>query len=723
MLSPLLRRCCLTLTLLLGVHGILASHAAAQLTGVSTTLDTTAPLLGDPDGQWISLIVDGQPQPGTPSPPDWNIEGGALQAQPGAGPWLMRPPGPSMINPVLSATFTEPTEIQATLLIRGQLRRGKPWSGLGLRLRGRHASLVAIRRGKLKVLDRFRFRSFYNRAQVEVTLRLLGDLLLVTARDAGRDIPLGAGLLRGDRVTGATGDLVGLIPTRRWSGGISALRVRQTCQPAPAASVLAEDTPMVFRLPKRDVANATYGYEVGEAKGGSVLFLTSPGGLEAHHCKGRAIGPLEAYSPWTQRDPRYHSLTAPDRARLAEDPMLDLGYSDPEMVERTLEGLARRYPRHARKITLGRSHNGRPISALLIANDLQALQSESRPSILINGGHHGNELLSIDFALDVTRQLLTQAAQGPSADPRFQRWLSTYAIWCVPLVNPDGNYAYLTESSAAGRKNRRDVNGDGRLAVKEGVDLNRNYPFRWGALGERGSRSDPQSVYYRGRAPASEPEVQALMKLVDQERFAVSLSFHTGAVAVLTPYTIEGNPPPSPDVAAPLAEAMATAIGEHPQGHTVPVLSNLYAVDGVDQDWMMYTYGTIAMLIEGALWTPIDPEARAAIIESIRPAWAVLLDRLIDGPTLSGQITDAAGRPVGARVEIEEITAHNGERWHARCRDGRFDRLLPAPGRYTLKITAPGQPPLIEPVEVTGHTTVNIALPRPVKSRCPSPRR
>jgi len=46
-----------------------------------------------------------------------------------------------------------------------------------------------------------------------------------------------------------------------------------------------------------------------------------------------------------------------------------------------------------------------------------------------------------------------------------------------------------------------------------GVDLNRNFPFQWGL--DLGSSDDPCSEEYCGRAPASEPKVQAIVNYVE----------------------------------------------------------------------------------------------------------------------------------------------------------------------------------------------------------------
>jgi carboxypeptidase T len=57
------------------------------------------------------------------------------------------------------------------------------------------------------------------------------------------------------------------------------------------------------------------------------------------------------------------------------------------------------------------------------------------------------------------------------------------------------------------RKNR---NVDSRCSpLTGGVDLNRNYGYRWG-MDNDGSDTDPCTDAYRGKAPFSEPETQAI---------------------------------------------------------------------------------------------------------------------------------------------------------------------------------------------------------------------
>ena len=54
----------------------------------------------------------------------------------------------------------------------------------------------------------------------------------------------------------------------------------------------------------------------------------------------------------------------------------------------------------------------------------------------------------------------------------------------------------------------RDVNGDGATTIGDGVDLNRNFAYKWGYDNE-GSSPFPTSETYRGGGPNSEPETKA----------------------------------------------------------------------------------------------------------------------------------------------------------------------------------------------------------------------
>ena len=149
----------------------------------------------------------------------------------------------------------------------------------------------------------------------------------------------------------------------------------------------------------------------------------------------------------------------------------------------------------------------------------------------------------------------------------------------------------------------------------------------------------------------------------------------------------------------------------------------LYPLDGNDQDWHRHAHGTLAFLWEGGEdWLSHPPHRFRA---SARGAWLALAKRFVEGPSLSVRVRDAAGRPLVAEVRIEEIEHHEGERFTTRCRDGRLDQLLPAPGDYTVVVSAGKQE--VKRKRTVGKERVELDVYLPVvvtqAAECPTPTR
>lgn len=132
-----------------------------------------------------------------------------------------------------------------------------------------------------------------------------------------------------------------------------------------------------------------------------------------------------------------------------------------------------------RTTTFGYSVQGRPLRVTEVGN------SASAHRVLIVGSTHGNEL-----AGDQIAAALQSAALPENAD-----------VWIVQELNPDG-------AAAATRQNA------------DGVDLNRNFPFRWQPLGS------PGSFDYSGTRALSEPEAAAAARLITQVRPTLAIWFH-----------------------------------------------------------------------------------------------------------------------------------------------------------------------------------------------------
>ncbi|MCH7516305.1 MAG: hypothetical protein IIB08_04130, partial [Bacteroidetes bacterium] len=76
------------------------------------------------------------------------------------------------------------------------------------------------------------------------------------------------------------------------------------------------------------------------------------------------------------------------------------------------------------------------------------------------------------------------------------------------------------------RKNRRDNGGS------FGVDLNRNFGYKWG-YDNSGSSPEPTSNTYRGPAPFSEPESQAVSDLAILHNYGTHFNMHAYSDAYL----------------------------------------------------------------------------------------------------------------------------------------------------------------------------------------------
>jgi protein MpaA len=130
----------------------------------------------------------------------------------------------------------------------------------------------------------------------------------------------------------------------------------------------------------------------------------------------------------------------------------------------------------ARRTILGYSVQGRPIVAI------ERGDPRSRRRILVVGCVHGNEPAGIAVARRLESMPLPAGVD----------------LWIVPNLNPDG-VATGTRQNA------------------HGVDLNRNFPWRWQRL---------SGVYASGPHPLSEPESRAAYRLILRLRPAVSIWFH-----------------------------------------------------------------------------------------------------------------------------------------------------------------------------------------------------
>jgi protein MpaA len=128
-------------------------------------------------------------------------------------------------------------------------------------------------------------------------------------------------------------------------------------------------------------------------------------------------------------------------------------------------------------LVIGHSVQGREIRATRVGDE------GARVNVLVVGDVHGNE----------------PAGEAIVRTLRSAERVDGVTFWLVRTANPDGR-------AAGTRQNAR------------GVDLNRNFPWRW--------RSGARGTYFPGPKAGSEPETQAIMRLVRRVRPQLAIYYH-----------------------------------------------------------------------------------------------------------------------------------------------------------------------------------------------------
>ena len=137
------------------------------------------------------------------------------------------------------------------------------------------------------------------------------------------------------------------------------------------------------------------------------------------------------------------------------------------------------------RFSVGTSVEGRPIMA-------ERVGPAGGRKVLLIGVIHGNE----DAGLQILAELRRRAI-----DERVE-------LWVIDSMNPDGLLA----------QRRQNANG---------VDLNRNFPYRWGPIGR------PGDSQYAGTGPASEPETREIVDFVTVLRPDIAIWYHQDANLII----------------------------------------------------------------------------------------------------------------------------------------------------------------------------------------------
>lgn len=225
-----------------------------------------------------------------------------------------------------------------------------------------------------------------------------------------------------------------------------------------------------------------------------------------------------------------------------------------------------------------KTHEGRTIKVVRI-RDKQ--WKAGRPRVVFTFQIHAREWVAGMTGSYTVENFLNAIKQEPD-------YIAGMEIIMVPISNPDG-FAYSASSNRFWRKNRRE---QGRC---DGVDLNRNWGKAWNG-GQSNSRDTCSDVYI-GTAAHSEPETQALKKLIDEAKVNVHIDIHCFSELILGPWSYTRTRHPEKTKIDQLGMAMQRAIKEvhgktyrYGTGGEVIYLASGVFPDYTTEKWGAYGY-------------------------------------------------------------------------------------------------------------------------------------
>ncbi|MCK5086249.1 MAG: zinc carboxypeptidase, partial [Melioribacteraceae bacterium] len=222
--------------------------------------------------------------------------------------------------------------------------------------------------------------------------------------------------------------------------------------------------------------------------------------------------------------------------------------------------------------SIGSSIENRSIYMVKISDN--PTTKEEEPEVLYTALHHAREPESMMQMIYFMFYLL----ENYGIDDEVTYLVDNREIYFIPVVNPDGyryNETIAPNGGGMWRKNRR-TNDDG----SRGVDLNRNYGYKWN-YDNQGSSGNPSNDLYRGTAPFSEPETETIRQFCISHNFKLALNYHTYGNLLITPWGYIPEETPDSILFREYASDM-TIFNGYTWGTSEDIL---YGVNGDADDW------------------------------------------------------------------------------------------------------------------------------------------
>jgi carboxypeptidase T len=305
-------------------------------------------------------------------------------------------------------------------------------------------------------------------------------------------------------------------------------------------------------------------------------------------------------------------------------------YSYPEMTDLFID-LANNHSDIMSMESLGRTYRNREVWLIKLSDNVNVTEDE--PSVLLMGAHHGDERPAFEVLIYFIKYMINKSDmanfdddgdgvinedvfdgidndydgmidEDPSED-RVREILENTQIYLIPMVNPDGvefNW----------RKNRSPnygPDGQSSTVTSYGVDLNRNYGYRWYIpylLPEEYNLrwlTNDESWTYRGETPFCEVETQAVKSFVETHDVSISLSYHDYGEWMIFPWMHTSRHTPHEELFRSIGYEMAginkyelKIYGQY--GEREYLIPRFCGTPGSSENWLYGEHEIIAYTIE-----------------------------------------------------------------------------------------------------------------------------
>ncbi|CAL2029472.1 unnamed protein product [Caenorhabditis brenneri] len=254
-----------------------------------------------------------------------------------------------------------------------------------------------------------------------------------------------------------------------------------------------------------------------------------------------------------------------------------------------LQRIAESLPDIAKLIKVGTTIEGREILGLKFGKD-----TPDKKIVVIDAGIHAREWAAIHTA----SYFINLIVNSREEDPQIQNYLDNIVLYIIPVLNPDGyEYTRTDKTNPRARMWRKSRSPkacafDGvRNSCCMGVDLNRNFDFRFSEIG---ASRYPCSEIYHGPSAFSEPESKAYSQFLAslQGRLEAYITLHSYSQLWIYSYshrkfTYAPDIEETRRVAAKAVQELGRMYGTKYRHGTGPEI--IYAFSGGSTDWAKET--------------------------------------------------------------------------------------------------------------------------------------